>query len=194
MPTIRENKQQQKALEEVSLALETLTAIQTVTDENWAGTLTLNYTAAGKKGRGSTIKLPLGDSSSKEFIAVQKLLRTFATRLGKEAIAKAEKHDIVLETKEVAILKGKTEHAEEPDALAPEHESTPDAPQADVPGQPPFIYQEAEDAEPPAHQGSSEWSGSAYDEAGDAMSRQTAEGKQDGGLSFEDALQAFQNH
>lgn len=183
MPEIKRDKQQEKALAEVTLALNTISAIREATDEDWKGTLTLTYTIAGKSGRGSNIKVPLGDQDAKEVVAIQKLLRASMARLGKEAIVKADRFKILLSPKELAILSG--------EAPAPKEEPTPAAPMQVEPVEPTHeepaatAEEHVEPVEPTQEPQESAWG--AFEEAGPATTPDD-----DGG--FADALQAFQSH
>lgn len=108
MPAIKQNREQQRALEEVSKAIDELSAINSVSSEGWHGTVSVVFNTEGKKGKGGVTKVQFGKPTSKESTAIMRLVKGYAARVGKEALAKAQKFDILLEASEKAILKGET--------------------------------------------------------------------------------------
>lgn len=113
MPVIRQNKEQQQALEYVTKTLEIASAMAAVTDGSWSGTATIQFATPGKPKRGG-LKVTL-DEGDKEIGNLLKLLRSHRQRICKEAIAQAQKHSIDLTDEELAILSGENRQKDDND-------------------------------------------------------------------------------
>jgi len=182
MPAIKQNREQQRALEEVSKALEELSAINTVTSDGWPGTICVVFNTEGKKGRGSTTKVQFGKPTSKEGAAIIRLVKGYAARLGKEALSKAQKNDILLEASEKAILKGESspvaEESNDTTAVGQVvQESVPEAPAADAIEPLATGFEDPQEPSGVWETGGEELGAGEADETG-----------------FDDALRSFQNY
>ena len=137
MPSIRQNPEQQKALEDVTTALAELKSMNILSDGEWANSVTLSFSNGGT-GRGSTLKVQI-DANAKEdekdIAAILRVLQGRRARIAKDALARAEKFDIRLDEEEEATLRGElpqkksrkkntSEAAEAPDAIAVTAEQT----------------------------------------------------------------------
>lgn len=111
MPVIRQNKEQQQALEFVTKALEMTTATAAVTEGLWSGSATIQFSAHGKSRRGG-LRVTL-DEDDKEISNLMKLIRNYRQRICKEAIARAQKYNIDLTPEETAILTGEDQPKED---------------------------------------------------------------------------------
>lgn len=134
MPSIRQNPEQQKALEDVTTALAELKSMNILSDGEWANSVTLSFSNGGT-GRGSTLKVQI-DANAKEdekdIAAILRVLQGRRARIAKDALARAEKFDIRLDEEEEATLRGelpqkksrKKNASEAPDATAVASEQT----------------------------------------------------------------------
>lgn len=134
MPSIRQNPEQQKALEDITTALAELKSMNILTDGEWANSVTLSFSNGGT-GRGSTLKVQI-DANAKEdekdIAAILRVLQGRRARIAKDALARAEKFDIRLDEEEEATLRGelpqkksrKKNASEAPDATAVASEQT----------------------------------------------------------------------
>lgn len=108
MPSIRQNPEQQKALEDVTTALAELKNMNILSAGEWANSVMLAFNNGGS-GRGSTIKVQI-DANAKEdekdIAAIMRVLQNRRARIAKEALARAEKFDIRLDEEEEATLRG----------------------------------------------------------------------------------------
>ena len=133
MPSIRQNPEQQKALEDIT-ALAELKSMNILSDGEWANSVTLSFSNGGT-GRGSTLKVQI-DANAKEdekdIAAILRVLQGRRARIAKDALARAEKFDIRLDEEEEATLRGelpqkksrKKNASEAPDATAVASEQT----------------------------------------------------------------------
>ncbi len=134
MPSIRQNPEQQKALEDITTALAELKSMNILSDGEWANSVTLSFSNGGT-GRGSTLKVQI-DANAKEdekdIAAILRVLQGRRARIAKDALARAEKFDIRLDEEEEATLRGelpqkksrKKNASEAPDATAVAAEQT----------------------------------------------------------------------
>lgn len=134
MPSIRQNPEQQKALEDITTALAELKSMNILSDGEWANSVTLSFSNGGT-GRGSTLKVQI-DANAKEdekdIAAILRVLQGRRARIAKDALARAEKFDIRLDEEEEATLRGelpqkksrKKNASEAPDATAVASEQT----------------------------------------------------------------------
>lgn len=134
MPSIRQNPEQQKALEDITTALAELKSMNILSDGEWANSVTLSFSNGGT-GRGSTLKVQI-DANAKEdekdIAAILRVLQGRRARIAKDALARAEKFDIRLDEEEEATLRGelpqkksrKKNVSEAPDATAAASEQT----------------------------------------------------------------------
>lgn len=134
MPSIRQNPEQQKALEDITTALAELKSMNILSDGEWANSVTLSFSNGGT-GRGSTLKVQI-DANAKEdekdIAAILRVLQGRRARIAKDALARAEKFDIRLDEEEEATLRGelpqkksrKKNASEAPDATAVTAEQT----------------------------------------------------------------------
>ena len=134
MPSIRQNPEQQKALEDITTALAELKSMNILSDREWANSVTLSFSNGGT-GRGSTLKVQI-DANAKEdekdIAAILRVLQGRRARIAKDALARAEKFDIRLDEEEEATLRGelpqkksrKKNASEAPDATAVASEQT----------------------------------------------------------------------
>lgn len=134
MPSIRQNPEQQKALEDITTALAELKSMNILSDGEWANSVTLSF-SNGSTGRGSTLKVQI-DANAKEdekdIAAILRVLQGRRARIAKDALARAEKFDIRLDEEEEATLRGelpqkksrKKNASEAPDATAVASEQT----------------------------------------------------------------------
>lgn len=134
MPSIRQNPEQQKALEDITTALAELKSMNILSDGEWANSVTLSFSNGGT-GRGSTLKVQI-DANAKEdekdIAAILRVLQGRRARIAKDALARAEKFDIRLDEEEEATLRGelpqkksrKKNASEAPDATAVAFEQT----------------------------------------------------------------------
>lgn len=108
MPSIRQNPEQQKALEDITTALAELKSMNILSDGEWANSVTLSFSNGGT-GRGSTLKVQI-DANAKEdekdIAAILRVLQGRRARIAKDALARAEKFDIRLDEEEEATLRG----------------------------------------------------------------------------------------
>ena len=134
MPSIRQNPEQQKALEDVTTALAELKSMNILSDGEWANSVTLSFSNGGT-GRGSTLKVQIDANAKedeKEIAAILRVLQGRRARIAKDALARAEKFDIRLDEEEEATLRGelpqkksrKKNASEAPDATAVASEQT----------------------------------------------------------------------
>ena len=134
MPSIRQNPEQQKALEDITTALAELKSMNILSDGEWANSVTLSFSNGGT-GRGGTLKVQI-DANAKEdekdIAAILRVLQGRRARIAKDALARAEKFDIRLDEEEEATLRGelpqkksrKKNASEAPDATAVASEQT----------------------------------------------------------------------
>ena len=134
MPSIRQNPEQQKALEDITTALAELKSMNILSDGEWANSVTLSFSNGGT-GRGSTLKVQI-DANAKEdekdIAAILRVLQGRRARIAKDALARAEKFDIRLDEEEEATLRDelpqkksrKKNASEAPDATAVAAEQT----------------------------------------------------------------------
>lgn len=134
MPSIRQNPEQQKALEDITTALAELKSMNILSDGEWANSVTLSFSNGGT-GRGSTLKVQI-DANAKEdekdIAAILRVLQGRRARIAKDALARAEKFDIRLDEEEEATLRGelpqkksrKKNASEAPDVTAVAAEQT----------------------------------------------------------------------
>lgn len=134
MPSIRQNPEQQKALEDITTALAELKSMNILSDGEWANSVTLSFSNGGT-GRGSTLKVQI-DANAKEdekdIAAILRVLQGRRARIAKDALARAEKFNIRLDEEEEATLRGelpqkksrKKNASEAPDATAVASEQT----------------------------------------------------------------------
>ena len=134
MPSIRQNPEQQKALEDITTALAELKSMNILSNGEWANSVTLSFSNGGT-GRGSTLKVQI-DANAKEdekdIAAILRVLQGRRARIAKDALARAEKFDIRLDEEEEATLRGelpqkksrKKNASEAPDAIAVASEQT----------------------------------------------------------------------
>lgn len=200
MPAIKQNREQQKALEEVSKAIEELTAINVVTSEGWNGTISVVFNTEGKRGKGGTTKVQLGKTNCKEGTAIVRLMKSYAARVGKEALAKAQKYDILLEPEEKAVLKGEaptgieqtpadaTAEPSEAEERTPPLEAAPENAQDGMETSP-LTESIPETDSLPDGLDSQQSSGSVWEDSGERDIPSDADN-----TGFEDALRSFQNH
>lgn len=149
MPSIKQNPEQQKALEDVTTALAELKNMNALAQGTWSGGATLSFNNGGT-GRGSTIKIQIDCGSKddeKDIAAVLRIVQSRRARIAREALNRAAKYDIRLDEEEEATLRGelpqkksrKKQAEEQPVAQEPttqEQQPTAGGPEAFVPAYP----------------------------------------------------------
>lgn len=108
MPSIKQNPEQQKALEDVTTALAELKNMNALAQGTWSGGATLSFNNGGT-GRGSTIKIQIDCGSKddeKDIAAVLRIVQSRRARIAREALNRAAKYDIRLDEEEEATLRG----------------------------------------------------------------------------------------
>ena len=108
MPSIKQNPEQQKALEDVTTALAELKNMNALTQGTWSGGATLSFNNGGT-GRGSTIKIQIDGESKedeKDIAAILRIIQSRRARIAREALNRAAKYDIRLDKEEEATLRG----------------------------------------------------------------------------------------
>lgn len=108
MPSIKQNPEQQKALEDVTTALAELKNMNALAQGTWSGGATLSFNNGGT-GRGSTIKIQIDGESKddeKDIAAILRIIQSRRARIAREALNRAAKYDIRLDEEEEATLRG----------------------------------------------------------------------------------------
>ena len=136
MPSIRQNPEQQKALEDITTALAELKSMNILSDGEWANSVTLSFSNGGT-GRGSTLKVQI-DANAKEdekdIAAILRVLQGRRARIAKDALARAEKFDIRLDEEEEATLRGELPQKKSRKKNASEAPEDPKGPSSMVTG------------------------------------------------------------
>ena len=108
MPSIKQNPEQQKALEDVTTALAELKNMNALAQGTWSGGAVLSFNNGGT-GRGSTIKIQIDGESKedeKDIAAILRIIQSRRARIAREALNRAAKYDIRLDEEEEATLRG----------------------------------------------------------------------------------------
>lgn len=102
MPSIRTDKAQEAALNTVTTALNDLVTIDTITQEGWAGSVSLQFRSQ-EEGRRGNHKICI-ESDSKDFADVVKLMQARRNRLCKTIQSTAKKYGLILTAEEETLL------------------------------------------------------------------------------------------
>lgn len=126
MPSIKTNKAQQRALDEVTKKLEILYTLSSIEDGTDIVNTAIVFTKGGE-GRKKTVKVELTDENAKEMKKLVAMLEDFRKRLIKEIKDKAKKFGISFSEEELLLL-DEENHQEsdndEEDVAAPDGQET----------------------------------------------------------------------